>query len=395
MKRHLLVVNTDGQVKNSFIPFCAQYGDNWCISFCPSPLAAIEVCKNNKVDAVISDISETEFNVLDLLADVAAVDQNILRTVLVDRKDSTKYKNSLGLINAYLFKTYDHKTMDNVLERSIALHIMLKSEEEKGIVLESKLPSMPRLYTELLELLRNEDVELEKVANVISTDPAMTTKILHIVNSSFFALRREILNTRDAVVMLGLEAIKGLVLSQQIFSEFSNKGIDENLLNELWNHSVTTASIARQIAKLEGADKTVVDTAFTAGLLHDLGKLVMLEQLPQTYLQYVNAIVADNQDSIKVEKMIFNTDHACMGASLLKNWGIVDPIVEAVAFHHRPIWFHNNFSAVIAVHAADCLAHEFMDSDIDSLRMDPAALRTADVLLNTRKWREESKKCFS
>lgn len=391
MKRHLLVVNSNGQVRSSFIPFCAEYGDNWCLSFCLSAEAAIDVCKNNKVDAVISDIDEANFSVLDFFADLKLLEPTILRVLFVDGSRVSKYKNSLGLINTFLIKQSSYKHLDNLLERSIVLHSILSSDESMGNVLASKLPSVPSVYQKLLSIINDETAGMQDVAKLIAHDAAMTTKVLQIVNSSFFGLRRSITNATDATVMLGLETIKGFVLSQQVFKSFENLDIPLSLLEELWNHSLLTAYIARHIVKIENGSQEQIDAAFTAGILHDVGKLVMLEQLPSVYKQYAQAIVKDNQDSVKVEKMIFNTNHALMGAALLDHWGMPDLLIEAVAFHHKPVWYHNNFSIVIAVHVADCLAHEFVDNDMDSLRMNPAALRTANVLLDTRHWREECK----
>lgn len=394
MKRHLLVVNSDGQVRTSFIPFCAEYGDNWCISFCHCAAAAIDVCKANKVDAVISDVNEDKFSVIKFLADLKEQSPDTLRSIYLEKNQFSKYLNSIGLVNAFVDKESSHGELDNILERSISLHHMLNEQDKTCLISAKDLPSIPSTYAKLLKLLNQENTGMNEVAQLIERDPAMTAKVLQIVNSSFFALRREINSAKDAVIFLGLETLKGLVMSQQLFRRFANKGIAENLLDELWNHSLLTAYIARHIVRLENGSRYDMDAAFTAGILHDVGKLLMLEQLPPTYYQYASSIVRDNQESIKVEKMIFNTSHSALGASLLRKWGLSDFLLEPIAHHHRPLWYHNRFSNVIAVHVADCLAHEFVDKDIDSLRMDPAALRTANVLLDTRHWREECKKNF-
>lgn len=392
MKRHLLVVNSNRQVRNSFIPFCAEYGDNWCLSFCPSAAAAIEVCKNNKVDAVISDVQENDFSLIKFLLDLKVASPATLRSVFIDKSKMIKFENSLGVVDSFIDKQSSNAQLDNVLERSISLHHLLKMDKAQGIVDYEHLPSIPSVYTKLLTLLNSDSVGVGEVAQLIERDPAMTAKVLQIVNSSFYGLRRNIVTAKDAVVMLGMQTTKGLVLSQEVFRAFNNKGVSPKLIDDLWNHSLLTANIARYIVKLQEGSAADADLAFTAGMMHDIGKLLMLEQLPKTYLQYAPTIVKDNQESMKVEKMIFNTNHALLGATLLNQWGLSDLIVEPVAFHHRPLWYHNQFSAIIAVHVADCLAHEFIDKDIDSLRMDPAALRTANVLLDTRHWREECKK---
>lgn len=394
MKRHLLVVNSNGKVRTSFIPFCAEFGDNWCLSFCHCADAALDVCQNNKVDAVLSDVNEEKFSVIKFFADLKKQSPLTLRSLYLENNQLTKYLNSLGLVNAFVAKDLNNEEIDNLLERSISLHQMLDQTEQSSLIIGRDLPALPASYAKLLKILNQDNAGLKDVAHLIEHDPAMTAKVLQIVNSSFFALRRDITSANDAVVFLGLETIKGLVLSQQIFKCFANKGISTVLLDELWNHSLLTGYIARHIVKMEGASRHEVDAAFTAGILHDIGKLVMLEQLPTTYYQYANSIVNDNQESIKVEKMIFNTCHSLLGATLLRSWGLSDLLIEPVACHHSPLWYHNRFSNVIAVHVADCLAHEFVDNDIDSLRMDPAALRTANVLLDTRHWREECKKNF-
>jgi HD-like signal output (HDOD) protein len=220
------------------------------------------------------------------------------------------------------------------------------------------LPSLPTLYLELLEAVQDPRGTLERVGDIMSRDIGMTAKMLQLVNSAFFGLRRHVSSPAEAVKLLGLDTIKALVLSLQIFSRFDQKREGAFSLDALWQHSLATSTCAKRIAQEEHQDRHVADHAFMAGLLHDVGTLVLVANLPELYSA---ALVQAHEQGITVweaERALLGTTHAEVGAYLLGLWGLPDPIVEALAFHHCPSACPDQrFSPLTAVHIANVLVH--------------------------------------
>ena len=188
----------------------------------------------------------------------------------------------------------------------------------------------------------------------------MTVKILQIVNSAFFGLRRHISDSRSAVEFLGLDTISSLTLGLGVISqfEFQTSGV---FFADLWAHSMAVGVVANKIALLE--DPEVGNDAFTAGLLHDIGKVILAVNLPEKF-KAVEEIVKNGHISMfEAEKRIFGATHTDVGAYLLGLWGLPNQVVQAVAFHHAPRELPvTGFTALTAVHAANAL-HPHLTSD--------------------------------
>jgi HD-like signal output (HDOD) protein len=180
----------------------------------------------------------------------------------------------------------------------------------------------------------------------------MCAKVLQLVNSAFFGLSCHVSSPQQAVALIGIENLKALVLSLQVFSDFGGRFTQE--LGFLWNHSMTTASFAKAIAQTQQSPRVMLDDAFTAGLLHDVGRLVLASAFGGEYQQVLKRAAEPGALLAGCEEKAFGCTHNAVGAYLLGLWGLADTIVEAVAWHHRP--WHSQpsaFSALIAVHAAD------------------------------------------
>jgi HD-like signal output (HDOD) protein len=160
------------------------------------------------------------------------------------------------------------------------------------------------------------------------------------------------------VSLLGLETIKALVLSAQIFNQFENKGVSNSFLEKLWGHSMGTAAFAKAIAKEENLSRDVVDDAFLAGMLHDVGKLVLSTGLSEKYGEIVKKAGENGASLWEIEQEVLGTTHGAMGAYLMGLWGFADNVVEAIAFHHVPDTCPvRTMGGLAAVHTANALEH--------------------------------------
>ena len=187
----------------------------------------------------------------------------------------------------------------------------------------------------------------------------MTAKILQLANSAFFGLRRRVVTPKDAVLYLGFDTIKSLTLTVRVFSEFAHSRCPNFSVQNLAQHSVFTGALARKIAKeirLSGRD---VEDSFMAGLLHDVGKLILVDSLPERFDSALkDGLLSEGISGHQAEQSVFGTTHAEVGTYLLWLWGLPDTVVEAVAYHHAPTRCPaQQRSPLTAVYLANMLIH--------------------------------------
>ena len=214
------------------------------------------------------------------------------------------------------------------------------------------------------------------------------------VNSSFFGVGRRVSNVETAVNLLGMLRVRALVLREQIFTVFSlPRPIEYFSAERLWHRSLRVAELARQISRAEGQSDDRPDQAFTAGLLHDAGVLLLARLRPE-FAAIMRTIHDERRPNVQVEMELLNVTHAEVGAYLLNLWGLPLRIVEAVALHHEPSQVsYDGPCAVTAVHVADALLSEAEETTPDSVsrmmspRLDLAYLQRIGLEHRIDRWR--------
>jgi HD-like signal output (HDOD) protein len=220
-----------------------------------------------------------------------------------------------------------------------------------------KLPSIPALYHQLKNALEDEEVTTHTIGDIVQQDMGMTAKILKLVNSAFFGLRRTIETPHEAVAYLGIDMVKTLVLANGIFGEGIHFKTRAFTLDELWHHSLSVALGARTIACAEHAQRSIQEEAFVGGILHDVGILVLAANFPESYDRVADLVLKEQFAIPKAEQREFGVTHAEVGAYLLGLWGIPARILRIVSMHHKPECNDEpGFSALLAVHTADVLS---------------------------------------
>jgi HD-like signal output (HDOD) protein len=179
------------------------------------------------------------------------------------------------------------------------------------------------------------------------------------VNSAFFGLPQAMANPTEATIYLGVEIVKALVLSIKAFSQFEQTKVKSFSLDHIWHHSWRVGLWARWIAMAERQEQKVRYQCFSGGLLHDIGKLVLASGLPAAFQAAMDRAQQDQIPVWQAEQETFGASHAEVGAYLLGLWGLQNPVVEAVALHHRPAQSLNQtFGPLTTVHVANALEHE-------------------------------------
>ena len=328
------------------------------MEFAPSGPQALEILESKAFDVVVTDMRMPGMDGCELLGKVKELHPQIVRIILSGHSDKDLILSSVGLAHQFLSKPCDGEAVKNTVSRACATRELLEDPALIKIVssIES-LPSLPSLYQEVIEEANSENGSLQRIGQIISQDAGMSAKLLQLVSSAFFGLPAKVSSIVRAVNLLGIETIKTLVLSVKIFSEFDRPGLPP--ISTLWDHSLATGMIARSIATQEDLEQSLIDEAFTAGLLHDTGKLILLDKLPDKYAEVLEACEATGSPVWEAEKKVLGTTHAQIGAYLMGLWGLSGSLVEAIAFHHRPGECTNSgFTTLTAVHLADCAEHD-------------------------------------
>ena len=357
MKKTVLFVDDEDMVLQGLQRSMRAMRNDWDMTFVDSGAKALAFLETTPADVIVSDMRMPGMNGAQLFAEVSKRFPKSVRLILSGHADQELILQCVGSTHQFLSKPCDPEALRATVRRAMELEGSVKNAHLQQLVARMEnLPSIPSLYSEIVEKMNDPDAALEDVGVIIAKDPGMTAKILKLVNSAFFGLRREVSNPTDAAAFLGLDTIKSLVLSLNAFSQYESVKTDGFSLAALWNHSLAAAAAAKRIAQLEKSVAKTVDHAFAAGLLHDVGKTVLAFNFPDQYGKTIQLAQSQGADLLKAEQETFGANHADVGGYLLGLWGLPVPVVDAIALHHQPsLGAGEGFTPLTAVHAANAL----------------------------------------
>lgn len=232
-----------------------------------------------------------------------------------------------------------------------------------------ELPPLPRALTEALRVVRDDALSADGCARAIEQDATLAARVLRLANSPFYGACGRVSSVGDAVRLLGLRTVASVVVAVSMRSMLAQWPGDDNQFQAYWKHAVATATAARELARNAGAEP---DEAFLAGLLHDLGRLVLAVFLPGP-VRLIRALsVSEDIDSRDAEVRVIGRSHDDVGAAVARHWLLPEAIVAAIAWHHTPSAVVEPGAAALAavVHVADAIAHA-MDLSADPLEAVP------------------------
>lgn len=360
---------------------------HWELAFANGGEAALEVLRAGDFDVIITDLRMPGMDGATLLHHVKREYPGIARIVLSGPADQDAIMSAAPVAQQFLSRPCEGSALTAAIERTCALHSLLNNGTIRDLVGKvGRLPSVPDVYWDLTHAVAGGNSCMSVITDIIERDPAMAAKILQLVNSAYFGLAVHITSIERAVTHLGLELVKGLALSANVFG-LLDPSMTHPALLELHEQSLAGARLARAFAV--GAAN--VDDVFTAAVLRDIGHVVLALGLPDRCEILARRTDRGGKPVHVVEQECLGVSHAEVGAYLLGLWGLPLSIVEAVAYHHSPSRATTGERSLLAmVHVADGLTNELWhrgDAGQTTEWLDAEFLQVAGVAHLLPRWR--------
>ncbi|WDN87406.1 hypothetical protein BuS5_00374 [Desulfosarcina sp. BuS5] len=251
------------------------------------------------------------------------------------------------------------------------------------------LPTLPVIAMEVNKMLRDYNTSIKELSALIKNDQAMTPRILKLVNSSFYGFKSKIANIDRAIILLGFNTISNAIVSVAIIDALSIKGSSDDFdIKNFWEHSVAVAITSRHLA--EKSRLCLPEEAFTGGLLHDIGKIILSHYFPSLFKKVILSADENNITFYEAEKKEIPVTHAQIGAIMAHKWKLPDGLADTIKYHHAVKAGANDINLLMIVHVADFISNYFIhsqDAKIDSALINPeAALALKPQLKTLEDW---------
>lgn len=332
---------------------------NWNVQFADSAERAIKLLEESNINVVVSDMRMPKMDGVQLLEYVKDKHPNVIRFILSGYSQTDRTLDAVKVAHQYFIKPFSTQDLIDALELTHSLYKRIRNPGIQGLIASiDRLPTPRKVFYEISHELNNPDTSIEKIGSIISSDPAISGKMLQVVNSAFFGRSSRVENINESVSLLGLEAIRSLVLIAGIASD--HKEMLNGLISiDLYStHCMEVGLICKWIGKKLNYNTQEQDILFTVGLLHDIGKLILIKKYTELYTE--NGWKEDPYTTKlhinQIEKLA--NDHAGIGAALIALWGLPARVVNTIAFYNNMQEYKNDdlyFSPIL--HVADGLSN--------------------------------------
>ncbi|RSM48956.1 two-component system response regulator [Actinoplanes sp. ATCC 53533] len=360
---HILFVDDEPRILGGLRRMLRTYRDRWDMSFAEGAEAALVALRDRPCDVIVSDYRMPGMNGAQLLERVRLEYPGTARVILSGQTNEDNLLSIMVLAHEFLTKPSSPEQLVATVERLIDVRATTGAGTRSERADVQSLPSPPHTLIELTAALDNDEASARSIGTIIEQDPAATAKVLQLVNSSAYTVGRKISDVGQAVALLGLHTVRGLVLMHDLIRTFDVAGgVPAAWMDGLTLHSVETSRLCRMFA--DGTDWE--SNAFTAGLLHEVGQLVLASTRPGEFAEALEAWrgpeaePADTAFLCVTESAIIGFSHIDAGADLLRFWGLPVPVIEAVAGHAATV----QPGAVVDASSAVALAHMVVEAEM-------------------------------
>jgi len=210
------------------------------------------------------------------------------------------------------------------------------------------MPSLPTSVTKVLEICNNPQTSPADLNHVISLDPVLVGRVLKLINSAYYGLGQPVTSLVRAIIMLGINTVKNLALSTAIMGQLSSKKSSSGLEMEgFWRHSLCVGVSAKLLARKRGIDIKMIEEYFTAGLLHDIGKIPLNAVLAKEYMLTVSVADRERKSLFEVEENVLGLNHCMAGAMIAGAWKLDGAVGDAIVHHHNYVDYFGNYKDVL------------------------------------------------
>jgi HD-like signal output (HDOD) protein len=383
--RDILFVDDERELLDGLRARLYKHRHDWNMTFALSGDEAIATLEKAPVDLIVSDVRMPGMDGGQLLAVVKERWPKTIRIIVSGYSDPVQAVRLTSLAHQYIAKPCDGRQLENIIERCFNLQDLLTQEPLRQMVGRiGKLPALPKTYGKLQKALAQPLATAAAIDDIVNADAAIAGRVLQITNSPLFRLRKPTVRIKDAATYLGFGTIRNLVLSAEIYSQWS-------VPEQLQAHAQCAAAACRSLA----GGRASADDAWLAGLLHDIGYWILVQQCPDELAQALELSRSQRLPLIECERRTTGATHAQIGAYLLGIWGLPYSIVEAVALHHAPTTVdahgYDLLGALTVSHALleQRMAHALPDSGHALAQVDASYLTTLNAPFD---WQEAQRR---
>ncbi len=385
----ILFVDDEGNILQGLRRMLHPMAREWAMEFVQSGQQALDILARDPVDVIVTDMRMPGMDGAELLVRVRESWPQVTRIVLSGHSDQEGVIRSINAAHQYLIKPCEPGLLKSVVTRALRLRGFITSPGLRSLVAKlNHVPSLPSLYSEITAALADKDRSVRDIGDIVARDVGFSIKLLQLVNSAFFGLPRPVSSPGDAAILLGTDLIRALVLGTMVFSTFEEHSPGATGTASLWQHCLRTGSLARKLAGRMRLDRRDVDAAFLSGFVHDIGRLVLQQNLPDDCARCAALAGQQGIPYRDAEVRTFGVAHEVVAASMLGMWGLPDTTVEAVAYLHRPSESPaQTIGPLTAVHLAEFFDQEMQGASHSTSVLDEAYVANLGLLEQVAAWR--------
>lgn len=391
--KKILILDSDSDARCDMVRVLAKA--DYTVMNGGSGILALKRIRAEVPDLVICDTNLKDTNTYELLGEIKKQYPDVIR-VLMSNEDGAGQTETFGAIlqnvaRFFIQKPWDDHKLVEYFAQIFETERILKSKELAQYIQNlEKLPTIESSYQKILKMIEK-DANTVRISEEIEKDFAISTKLLQLVNSAYYGLQTG--SVRHATVYIGLQNLRSLIYSSSIMNGIDSVPIQyrENITN-LWSHALLTNKLLHYIYE-DHLNKKVPDESYSAGLLHNIGSLILMHNRIADYAKINATASSKTKDLLELEKKMFHVTHQEAGAYLISWWELPFPIVEAALYHHHPMDANvMNLELVCAVHLAESYAWQLMRQPVttkfypeafDFLNIEKDVL---DAAINWKKW---------
>lgn len=396
--KNILFVDDDENITNGIMRQLRPYREQWRLFIAKNGTQALKIMASQPIDLIVSDIVMPGMSGDELLKTVCELYPATVRMVLSGYTDEATLKISLEVAHQYLSKPCSAETLREALSQVFKIQECVRNPQIiAGVGDPNKLPPLPKIYQDINAAIADENSSIRDIADIFARDMVLSAKLLQLVNSPYFGLKRTVSNLTDAINLIGLKKLSSLVLSVHIRTSFPVNDPDiQSYIEYLWQDASRVSELARLIALSEEQQDDRPDQAYLGGLLHNMGLLIFLSRGGDKLKRLMDAVQNTDTPVAELETAIFGFTRSEAAAYVLSLWKIPPRIIEAILLQNTPMDSdYDAVNALTAVHVAVCLLNPagLADSDrLFAMALDRAYLQRIGKLGRLPDWQSLANK---